>query len=522
MRRIGFLNKVARGRRAHSDIVLRGAEVLTLNPNDPTGDVPYRADIEIENGRINRIVRAPSVPIGRIDKGEKCAIDASGCLVLPGFVDGHHRLGPSLARRMMAARARSGSPMVAATETPSALCASAHPHLRDEDRQALIAADMRDLFLAGVTSVCYTNRDLHVVARAAIETGMRTLVASEGYIKASDVMSCGVCGMCDAVLAIRRVETILAARKAYGGYTHLSFDLATGPRQVDSECHREWLGIFGNEKEINVHAWIDEEPSLSDRCDDDDLERHVPADALCSTVTGTGHGLKATSLADCSIVAHTNPMRFRSISPILGAHHFALPTDRALMLAATRDGSMVPAFVRDPSSAAVPVGLGLGGSPLERPDMLSAMRNVRAFALDYFRDRDANGSSSVDQSRPSDSPIHPHVVKPTLVEPIDVIKMATVDCAKALRMRDPTVGTLQEGGVADLVVLPMFGDEKGPPFSDPLAVVLGENLTKPSWVIAGGRVVVREGHLVDSNDVAIKRDHNATATATIKDLLARI
>ena len=55
---------------------------------DPVGDVVYRADLVIENGRISRILKDGEA-LGEESSGDVQVIDGTGLMVAPGLADTH-------------------------------------------------------------------------------------------------------------------------------------------------------------------------------------------------------------------------------------------------------------------------------------------------------------------------------------------------------------------------------------------------------------------------------------------------
>lgn len=72
-----------------TDFCLFGGTALTMNPQ---GEVIDNAVIEIKAGRIHSITSSANPPSGLK------VVDASNCIVLPGFVNGHTHVGMSLLR----------------------------------------------------------------------------------------------------------------------------------------------------------------------------------------------------------------------------------------------------------------------------------------------------------------------------------------------------------------------------------------------------------------------------------------
>ena len=76
----------------------------------------------------------------------------------------------------------------------------------------------------------------------------------------------------------------------------------------------------------------------------------------------------------------------------------------------------------------------------------------------------------------------------------DVIRFATVDGAKVVGLGGVT-GSLEPGKQADIVVLRTDRPNVSP-INDPIgAVVWGMDTSNVDWVVAGGRVLMREGAL---------------------------
>jgi 5-methylthioadenosine/S-adenosylhomocysteine deaminase len=155
-------------------IVISNGTVFTL---DQQGTIFERADVYIDKGQIASI--APSIPPFPIESADK-RIDASGCYVLPGFVNGHGHLSLALFRGL--GEFTPGIGWSRHTQRQSALA----KHLTIQDyylgAQLLIAEMIR----AGITSFA----DIHfeppgappvtdLIAQAVEACGMRAALSLE-------------------------------------------------------------------------------------------------------------------------------------------------------------------------------------------------------------------------------------------------------------------------------------------------------------------------------------------------------
>jgi cytosine/adenosine deaminase-related metal-dependent hydrolase len=90
---------------------------------------------------------------------------------------------------------------------------------------------------------------------------------------------------------------------------------------------------------------------------------------------------------------------------------------------------------------------------------------------------------------------------PRLMSTRDVIRFATVDGARVAGLGRVT-GSLEPGKQADIVVL-RTDRPNVYPINDPIgAVVWGMDTSNIDWVLAGGRVLMREGRLEADTDRA--------------------
>jgi 5-methylthioadenosine/S-adenosylhomocysteine deaminase len=124
-------------------------------------------------------------------------------------------------------------------------------------------------------------------------------------------------------------------------------------------------------------------------------------------------------------------------------------------------------------------GLGVEDELLAPGDLFAQMRAAQSAQHATVFDRKLAGKSGL----------------PNLLSTREVIRYATIDGARAIGLGDIT-GSLEPGKQADLVLLRTDRPNISP-VNDPIgAVVWGMDPSNIDWVIVGGRVVVRDGHLV--------------------------
>ncbi|HET7929622.1 MAG TPA: amidohydrolase family protein, partial [Actinomycetota bacterium] len=121
-------------------------------------------------------------------------------------------------------------------------------------------------------------------------------------------------------------------------------------------------------------------------------------------------------------------------------------------------------------------GLGVDDERIAPGDMFAQMRATISFQHATVFDRKLAGKAGL----------------PRLMSTRDVIRFATADGARVAGL-GPVTGSLERGKQADIVVL--RADRPNVyPINDPIgAVVWGMDTSNVDWVLAGGRVLMREG-----------------------------
>jgi 5-methylthioadenosine/S-adenosylhomocysteine deaminase len=123
-------------------------------------------------------------------------------------------------------------------------------------------------------------------------------------------------------------------------------------------------------------------------------------------------------------------------------------------------------------------GLGVDDERIAPGDMFAQMRATISFQHATVFDRKLAGKAGL----------------PRLMSTRDVIRFATVDGARVAGLGRVT-GSLEPGKQADIVVL-RTDRPNVYPINDPIgAVVWGMDTSNVDWVLAGGRVLMREGRL---------------------------
>jgi 5-methylthioadenosine/S-adenosylhomocysteine deaminase len=108
---------------------------------------------------------------------------------------------------------------------------------------------------------------------------------------------------------------------------------------------------------------------------------------------------------------------------------------------------------------------------------------------------------------------------PTVLPALDVLRMATINGAKALHI-DHLVGSLEVGKFADLVVLDAFSPSLTPVFDPHVAIVAAAGRGDVCHVVVHGQVVVRDRKALNINASAVV-DRVNKLTPTIMASVAR-
>jgi cytosine/adenosine deaminase-related metal-dependent hydrolase len=389
--------------------IIRGGTAVDTDP------VEVRtADVLIEDGRIAAV--GPDLPV----PADAEVLDATGMLVLPGFVDTH--------RHTWQAGIRAAGPDISFSTYLELVLGRFAPRYRPDDVRAGTLAGALECLDAGITTVVDFSHIQHTPDHTA---------AALDALRTAGIRA--VFGYCVSEPDVAQARDVLAAT---GGLITMAM-APYGPEIVSEEAAlREWQVARELDLPVTVHMG-GYSPESAGR----GLEFLRSNDLLGPRINYV-HG---NSYTDDHLKIIADSGGTVSVSPIVEAElGFGAPiTSRAW-------------------AAGVPTGLGADTVISGPGDMFSLMRSAYAFArLDSdFTTRDA-------------------------------LRAATVVGARVAGVEG--IGTLTPGSHADLVLLRT--DLPGvAPANDPVgAIVLSMDTRAVDTVIVAGRIVKRDGRLVDEN-----------------------
>lgn len=409
-----------------------------------------RGDLLVEGGRIAALGEDVPAALAGLPEGRAAEeLDASGALVLPGFVHGHLHLCQTLFRGLaeqhdLLAWLRERIWPLEAAHTEASVAASAR-------------LGLCELIAGGVTCVNDMGTVRHTAAiGAALEaSGVRALFG-KALMDRGDGVPAGLVEPPGAALE----EALDLARRFHGaGGDRLRVTLA--PRFILSCGEALWRDVAAAaaERDLVIHTHLAESPSEA---------REVKA------IVGT---TAARYFADRGVLGP----RF------VGAHGVWLDGEENGLLA-DADAALVHcpgsnlklgsglADVRAWRRAGIRCGLGSDGAACSN-------------RLDTFQEM--NLAALVSRVRPAAAGT-PEEHEPLTAR--EVVALATCDGARALGLGD-RIGSLAVGRQADLVVIAVHGPHHGPdPERDPYATLV--HAARPSDVrltMVDGRVLYREG-----------------------------
>lgn len=399
-----------------------------------------QADVLVEDGVITEIA-------GGLRARDAEQIDATNAIVMPGFVDTHRHVWKSLFRNMGESGSSDGTPVSAEVYGP---------HYSPEDVYAATLIGLLGAVEAGITTVVdwsdVNHEPGHVDAalEAHNDAGLRTV-----FVHAIPLWAAGDSN--DAIAGLRR----LAAKQAESVGTPQSIAFGPGdPVRSDLDrTGRDW-GL-ARELGMRVHTHVGSDPG----------DRGVVAE-----IAGRGLLGEDVTLIHCS---HLDAADLDAIANHKAPVALAPSSEMA-------DGVGIPP-IQQLIDRGIRPGLGVDSERVTPGDIFAPMRATNSVQHATHFDLKLAGKGGL----------------PNLLTTRQVIRFATVDGARVAGLGDVT-GSLEPGKQADIVVLRTDRPNIWP-INDPIgAVVWGMDTSNVDWVISGGRVLVRDGHL--TADVARIRD----------------
>ncbi len=422
-------------------LFLRGGTVLTMDPYDTVLD----GDVLLQDGRIVAIGPYLTPPDGAE------VLDATGCWVLPGFVQTHVHLCQTLWRNLA-----DDIPLMEWLRRWTWPLEAAHDEATIRASSRLGAAE---LLLSGTTTIndMGTVRHTSVIIRNALEMGLRG-VFSKVLMDLHD----GPAALSEDPDDALAQSMVLAERC---GATNGRARFALAPRfAVSSSMHLlEGVAVASKASGMKVHthcAETEEEVRLT-------VERFgCPPVALFQQTGLLGPDLL---LAHC---VHVDADGIRRLAES-GTSVLHCPSANLKLGSGI---APVPAMLQ----AGVRVTLGADGAPCN--NNLDAFQEMRTAAL-----------------------VQKALHGPTAMPAGTVLRMATIEGAKALGM-DSDVGSIEKGKRADVQVLDRRRVHCQPAEDPAGAIVYSMGRDNVRHVIVDGRTVVRDGDLLTANVPDLLRD----------------
>ncbi len=434
---------------ASSQLLLRGGTVLTL---DAGATVLPGADLLVRDGRIASLGRPEAPPGTRV-------LDVSGCLVLPGLVQGHLHLGQTFfrglaeGRRLLAWLRERIWPLEAAHDDESAYWCS------------LLGA--AECLLSGTTTI----QDIGIgpgargLLRAIEHSGLRAF-AGPCLMDSGDALPASMRQPTDAVLA-----TAEEMGDGFDGAAEGRLRYVLNPRFILTCSDPLWKGIrdLAHRRGWPIHTHAleqqDETQAVREIKDGRDEIEYFADQGVLAADLRLAHGVWLTR-EHLERVQGQREGRFSVVH--CPSSNLKLGSGIADLLAIRRAG--------------VPVGIGCDGAACS-----NHLDNFHELRLAALLQKLKHG--------------------PEAFSGLDALRLATSEGARALGL-DDEIGTIEPGKSADLVVLATDRPEMwASPQADPHDVVaFGASRAAVRHVIVGGRLLVEDGRLTELDLEEILRE----------------
>jgi len=422
-------------------LVVRGGFVISMDAD--VGDI-QGGSVVVENGVVTHV--GPDVDVSDAE-----VIDATNCVVIPGFVDGHRHLWQTFLRGML--------PNCTLPTYMRDMLGRVAPHIGPEEGHVGTLLGALECLNAGITTVfdwshaLRTPEDSDARVAALLASGIRGYYAPNGPAAAE---------WYSWTAPQPHPDDIRRLRSQYFSSDHGRVRLAAGlrsPGQVpDSVITADWQTARELDLLIQIHAGTRRVGGESHEVD------ALHALGLLGADVCFAHG---NQFSDSELDMITEVGAGVAVSPyaeLVGGHG-------PLELCRLRAHGVLPALSADATAMAP-------------GDMFSQLRTAFTSARAEQLPLDAT------------APYEP------TVEARDVLELATISGARAIGLGD-VCGSVSVGKAGDLVVI--RGDAVNTaPMVDPVAtVVLSADTSNVDTVIVGGRVVKRHGVLTGADIGAV-------------------
>ena len=419
----------------HYDIVISGATIVTM---DPSLRVLEGYSLAVENGIISDIFAEGSREVYACDY-----LDASGCLLIPGLINGHTHLGMTYFRGL-------------ADDLPLdkwlgdyiwPLEAKLIKHQFVYDATLHGAAE---LLKNGVTHANDMYFQMSAVAEACTTAGMRSTV-SEALI--------GI--MLDQDKLASAGDDVLSLRKRYADNRLVSFSLA--PHAIYT-CNEELLrrvAKIARDNDLLVHMHLSESREEVLNCQRDHGKSPV-------------RYLKDLGILDCrTVFAHGIWVNEEEMDLLAeSGSSIAICTDSNLKLAS--------------GIAPITQYLKHGVNLCLATDGVASNNN-----LDLLAEMDVTAK------------LHKAIGNdPSLLPAVELLKMGTINAAKALGC-DRQTGSIETGKAADLVIIDLANLQSQPIYNPYSHLVYAISSHSVRDVLVDGKLVMRDRRLNQVDESAL-------------------
>jgi len=474
--------------------IIRGGAVMTMDPSMPNKGEFAKADVLVEGKKIMAV--GPNLPVAGATQ-----IDATGRIVMPGFIDTHHHQFETALRSFLA----DGVLITDGSGTPSGSTAYYQyilnkfaPVYRPQDVYISELFGGLSQLDAGVTTVHDVSQISHspthsdAAIQALIDTGRR---AAFGYFESAGNFGAGVPGNQYPQDADRIYNTWFSPNNlSSNGLVHMIMggEVYLGPASTDNS----WK--IGRRLGLQIAAHI-----LSP------FGIRPIFDALAAGTGGNGH----IGMGPDNLFIHVTGMSdtaWQRVKDVGAQVSIAFPIEMNM-----RHG--MPPILKVQSLGMEP-SLSVDVECTMTADFFTQMRscmNLQRALVNQMILNQESPPDSLELARSNNWGLPPAAASnpwPTppasLPAPLttrDVLRYATMNGAKALRL-DGTVGSLTPGKEADIIILDATAINVAPLNQVPGAVVSLMDRTNVETVIVAGNIRKWQGQLLDVDVDKLRHD----------------